>query len=209
MPRFSLVPREKKFFILFQQGAENGAKMARELKDLVYLWQNVEGRVSIIADLEQDGDAITHDIMSLLNRTFITPLDREDICSLASSIDDIADSIHSVADALLLYRIDKPTEKAKELANVILQAMTEVEGAVSLISGHVDKKLIFRQIVEINRLENAGDSVYRAALAELFADTQDIAHLVKWRAIYEDMEMAIDGCEMVAGVLEGVALKYS
>jgi len=206
---FSLIPREKKFFILFQQGAENGVKMARELKDLVELWQNVEGRVSIIAELEQDGDAITHDITSLLNRSFITPFDREDICSLAGSIDDIADHIHSVADSMVLYRVEKPTEKARELAGIILQAMTEVQGAVSGISGHVDKKLLFKHGVEINRLENQGDSVYRAALAELFANTEDIAHLVKWRAIYADMELAIDGCEIVAAVIESMALKYS
>lgn len=209
MPIFSLVPREKKFFILFQQGAENGVKMARELKDLVYLWQNVAGRVSVITDLEQDGDAITHDVMSLLNRTFITPFDREDICALASSLDDIADRIHSAADAMLLYRVDTPTEKAKGLADIILQAMTEVEGAVSGISGRIDKNKLFKHSVEINRLENLGDHLYREALAELFANTQEIAHLVKWREIYEDLEAAIDGCETVAGVLEGVALKYS
>lgn len=209
MFKISLVPREKKFFILFQQGAENGVKVARELKDLVYVWENVKGRVSVIADLEQDGDAITHDIMSLLNRTFITPFDREDICSLASSLDNISDHIHSAADAMLLYRIDRPTEKAKELADILLQAMTEVQGAVSEIGGRAYQNILLKRSVEINRLENLGDGVYRAALAELFANTQDIAHLVKWREIYEDMELAIDGCEAVAYVLEGVALKYS
>ena len=209
MPKFSLVPREKKFFILFQQGAENMAKMARELKDLVYLWQNVEGKVSIISDLEQDGDAITHEVMSLLNRTFITPFDREDICALAASLDDIADRIHSAADAMLLYRVVTPTEKAKELADVIMQATTEVAGAVSGIGGTIDKNRLFKYSVEINRLENLGDNLYRAALAELFANTQDITNLVKWREIYEDMELAINGCETVASVLEGVAIKYS
>jgi uncharacterized protein len=209
LPKFSLVPREKKFFILFQQGAENGAKMARELKDLVYLWQNVEGRVSVIADLEQDGDAITHEIMSLLNRTFIPPFDREDISALASSLDDIADRIHSAADAMLLYRVGVPTTKARELADIILQAAAEVKEAVSEIGGNIDKNRLFKYSVEINRLENLGDNLYRAALAELFANTQDIANLVKWREIYEDMELAINGCETVASVLEGVGLKYS
>lgn len=209
MFKLSLVPREKKFFILFEQGAENGVKIARELKDLVNIWENVRGRVSVIADLEQDGDAITHDIMALLNRTFITPFDREDICSLASSLDDISDHIHSTADTMLLYRVDKPTEKAKELADILLQATTEVKEAVYLISGRNYRTMLPKRCVEINRLENLGDNVYRAALAELFANANDIAHLVKWREIYEDMELAIDGCEAAAYVMEGMALKYA
>ena len=147
--------------------------------------------------------------MSLLNRTFITPFDREDICSLASSLDEIADHINSAADAMLLYRVGTPTEKARELSDVILQATTEVKGAVSEIGGNIDKTRLFKYSVEINRLENLGDKLYHAALAELFANAQDIANLVKWREIYEYMELALDACETVAAVLEGVAIKYS
>ena len=115
MPKFSLFPKETKFFAFFEQEAENIVKMAQQLKDMIYIWQNVKERASVLADMEQDGDAITHDIMTLLYRSFITPLDREDISSLAHSLDDIADRIHAIADTLYLYGIEGPTDRAKEL----------------------------------------------------------------------------------------------
>lgn len=208
MFKLSLFPRDRKFSILFQQGAENVVKMAKEFRDIVYVWENVKERVSILADLERDGDAITHDVMALLHRTFITPFDREDIGLLAQSLDDIADRIHMSADIMLLYRIERPNDKAKELADIILQVAVEVEKAVSGMTGRIDQNRLLKQCVEINRLENLGDSIYRTALADLFTDSSDVFSVIKWREVYEDMESTIDGCEVVANVLEGVALKY-
>lgn len=209
MVKLSFAPRDKKFAILFQQGAENVVKMAREFKEIVDVWENVKERVSILADMERDGDAITHDVMALLHRTFITPFDREDIGLLTQSLDDIADRIHSSADFMLLYRVERPGDKAKELADIILQAAVEVEKAVSGISGRIDQKQLFKHCVEINRMENQGDGIYRAALADLFATSDDVFHVIKWREIYEVMESTIDGCEATANVIEGIALKYS
>ncbi len=207
--KLSLLPKDKRFSILFQQGAENIVKMAKQFSELIYVWEHVRERVSILAELERDGDAITHDIMALLHRTFITPFDREDISLLAHSIDDIADRIHSAADTMLVYRIEGPTDRAKELVDLIVQATAEVEKAMSGISGSIDRTLIQKQCVEINRLENIGDSIYRLALADLFSNSKDMAHVVKWREVYEDMESSIDGCEVVADVLEEIALKYA
>ncbi len=208
MFKFSLVPNDNRFFILFQQGAGNVVKMAREFKELVYVWENVKERVSILSDLERDGDAITHQVMALLYRTFITPLDREDISLLAQSLDDIADRIHLAADMMFLYRIEHPTDKAKELADIILQVATEVERAISGISGHIDRNQLLKQYVEINRLENLGKSIYHTALADLFCDNNDISYVIKWREIYQLMESPIDMCEVAANVIEGVAIKY-
>ena len=209
MPKWSLLPREKKFFILFQQGAENIVKMARELKDLLHIWENVKQRVNIIADLEQDGDAITHDVMTLLHRTFITPFDREDISLLAHSLDDIADGIHQIADTVFLYRVERPTEQAKELSDILFQAAIEVEKAITEISGPINQSQLLKRCVEINRLENSGDIIYRAALAGLFANPSDIAFVIKWRDIYEDLELSIDGCEVIANAVEAIAIKYA
>ena len=126
MRKLSLVPREKRFFAFFEQQAENLVKMAQQLKDMIYIWQNVRERASVLADMEQDGDAITHDIMTLLHRSFVTPFDREDISSLAYSLDDIADRIHEIADTLYLCGIESPTDRAKELCDIISKSCFDI-----------------------------------------------------------------------------------
>jgi predicted phosphate transport protein (TIGR00153 family) len=209
LPRFSLFPREEKFFILFEQSAQNVVKIAQQLRDMVNMWENVKERVGTIASLEHEGDAITHQIIAQLHRTFVTPLDREDIALLAESLDDITDFIHSAADAMFIYKVERPTDRAKELVDIVVQTVIEVEKGISAIHGRIDRDKLLKLCVEINRLENVGDNVYRLALAELFVSSKDYAHLIKWREIYEDMETAVDRCEDVANVLEGVALKYA
>jgi uncharacterized protein len=209
LSKLSLIPREEKFFVLFEQSAQNAVKIAQQLRDMVFIWENVRERVGVITDLEHQGDAITHQIMAQLHRTFVTPFDREDIALLAHSLDDVTDFIHSAADAMLLYKVERPTGRAKEMADIAVQAVVEVERAISEMHDRIDRAQLLKRCVEINRLENVGDSVYRAALAELFADSTDIAYLIKWREIYDHVETAIDRCEDVANILEGVALKYA
>jgi predicted phosphate transport protein (TIGR00153 family) len=179
------------------------------LKDMVCTWENVGERLAIITDLEHEGDAATHQVMAELHRSFITPFDREDIALLAHSLDEVTDYIHSSADMMILYKVGQPTERARQLADIIVQTATEVEKAVSEVHDHINREKLLKRCMEINRLENEGDSIYRAALAELFSDSTDTASLIKWREIYEHMETAIDRCEDVANVLEGVALKYA
>jgi uncharacterized protein len=209
LPRFSLFPREEKFFVLFEQSAQNAVKIANQLNDLVNIWENVKERVEMIANLEHDGDAITHQIIAQLHRTFVTPLDREDIALLAQTLDDITDLIHTSADAMLLYQVDRPTGKVRELADIVVQAAVEVEKGVAEIHERIDRDKLLKRSMEINRLENVGDSVYRSALAELFVNSPDFAYLMKWREIYEYVESAIDKCEDIANILEGIALKYA
>ncbi len=207
--KFSFVPREKKFFALFEQSAQNAVRTAQQLRDMAYTWENVKERVEVITDLEHEGDAITHQIMAQLRTTFITPLDREDIALLANSLDNVTDFIHAAADTMWLYKIERPTEIAKELSEIIVQTAAEIEKAILEMHGRLDRQQILRHCVEINRLENVGDSIYRSAMAELFADSRDAVYLIKWREIYDHLECAIDSCEDVADVLESVALKYA
>ncbi len=209
MFKLTLIPREKKFFVLFEQGAQNAVKIAQQLKDLVYVWENVKERVWIITDLEHQGDAITHQIFEQLHRSVITPFDREDIALLAHSLDDVADFIHAAADAMLLYKIERPTQRAKEMVDIVVQAVVEVGSAVSEMHDRTGRKQLLNRCVEINRLENMGDSVFRSAMAELFDDSADFAGLIKWREIYKHMESVIDRCEDIANILEGVAIKYA
>jgi len=209
MFRFPFIHREQKFFDLFEGSARNMVKAAQELKGLVDTWEDVEGKVGKIAQMETEGDTITHQIMAQLNRTFVTPFDREDIALLAHSLDDVMDFIDATADAMLIYKIDHPTPRAKELADIIVQAAAEVERAVPQLRHRAELEKILTRCVEINRLENVADEVFRSAMAELFDDTTDMAQVIKWREIYEHMESATDRCEDVSNVLEGVALKYA
>ena len=209
MFKLTLVPREKKFFALFEQGAQNAVKIAHQLKDMVYVWENVKERVGVINDLEHQGDAITHQIFEQLHRSMITPFDREDIALLAHSLDDVIDFIHAAAQAMLFYKVERPTHRAKELVDIVVQAVVEVESAVFEIHDRTGRKKLLKRCVEINRLENIGDSVFLSAMAELFDDSADLADLIKWREIYRHMESVIDRCEDIANILEGVAIKYA
>jgi predicted phosphate transport protein (TIGR00153 family) len=207
--KLTLVPREKKFFALFEQGSQNALKIAQQLKDMVYVWENVKERVWVINDLEHQGDAITHQIFEQLHRSVITPFDREDIALLAHSLDDVVDFIHAAADAMLLYKVERPTNRAKEMVDIVVQVVAEVERAVSEIHDRIGRKKLLNRCVEINRLENIGDNVFRSAMAELFDGSADFAGLIKWREIYKHMESVIDRCEDIANILEGVSLKYA
>ena len=207
--RFPFIPREEKFFKLFEESAQNMVRAAHLLKELVDTWENIGEKMSEMTQLEHEGDTITHRIMEQLHRTFVTPFDREDIALLAHTLDDVTDFIHSAADAMLIYKVDRPSESAKELSDIIVQATIEVERAMPHLRRRAELKQILEQCVEINRLENVADQVFRSAMGELFNDNTDIREIIKWREIYEHMESATDRCEDVANVLEGVALKHA
>ena len=209
MVKFPFIPREEKFFDLFEQSAKNMVKTARGLKELLDSWENVAIKVAGITELEHEGDSITHQIAAQLHRTFVTPFDREDIALLSHVMDDVTDFIHAAADAMLIYKIDQPTQRARELADIIVAAAVEIEKAMPLLRRRSDLKMVLEHCVELNRLENMADKVFRSALGELFEDTKDTAYIIKWREIYEHMESATDRCEDVANVLEGVALKHA
>ncbi len=207
MVKLSFMPKEQKFFDLFEESAKNIIKASQSLKEMLDTWQFIDSRVAEITELEHEGDSITHQVISLLHRTFITPFDREDIALLAHTMDDIIDFVHATADSMFIYKITSPTQRAKELADIIVQGAIEVEKAVRGLRHKSEFKQILERCVEINRLENMADRVYRAAIGEIFENTSDITQIIKWREIYEHMESATDRAEDVADVLEGVALK--
>ena len=208
MPKLSLLPNDKRFSVLLDQSVDNVARSAQQLKDMVNIWENVRERVGIIADLEHEGDAITHLIMAELRRALIVPFDREDIALLAHSLDDITDFVHSAADAMLIYKVDRPTDKVRELSHILAQAANEVAKAARGIFERLEKDELVKRRVEVHRLENLGDTAYRTALVQLFETSKDIRYLMKWRDIYRYIETAIDRCEDVANLLEDMALKY-
>ncbi len=209
MVKFNLIPREAKFFDLFEQMAKTMVMAARELKKLVGTWEDVETKVALITEIEHEGDTTTHQIMYQLNRSFVTPFDREDITLLAHALDDVIDLIHAAADTMLLYKVKTPGQRAKELADIIVQITVVVEKAIPQLRQRTDIQEMLNFCVEINRLENVADKIFRSALTELFDNTTDIAEVIKWREIYQEMESATDKCEDVANVLEGVALKHA
>jgi len=207
LPKFSIMPREPKFFDLFEKSVANVAKAAKELADFLEDYTNVPLKVARITELEHEGDAITHQIMEQLHRTFVTPLDREDIALLTERLDDVLDFIEDAANAMLLYRIEQPTTRAREMAAILVTMTSELVVAVPLLRNRSKMKEILEHCVEINRLENEADAIIRHALTELF-DNMPIADVIKWREIYEHLETAADKGEDVANVLEGVVLKH-
>ncbi len=210
MFKINLMPRDDRFFDLFEVSAQNMVKAAKALQDMIYNWGSIDEKVDELTKIEHQGDTITHEIMFQLNRSFITPFDREDIGLLAHSLDDVTDLIQSAADTMVLYKVKTPGKRAKELADILVQITTEVERVMPGMRKHnANLEKILGSCVEINRLENLADKVYRSALKELFDDTTDIADIIKWREVYEHMEGATDMCEDVANVLESVALKHA
>jgi uncharacterized protein len=209
MPNFSLLPKEGKFFKLFEESAQNAVDTAVKLNELMQNWDHAEDKVAVITDLEHKGDNIRHQIVTELHRTFVTPFDREDINALSEALDDVIDFIQSAADFMLLYHVEEPTQRAKELAAVIVEITAEVQKAVGQLKKHIDQREMLKYCVEINRMENVADRIFRSAVSELFANTKDMSLIIKWREIYEHMETVTDRCEDVANVLEGVAVKYS
>jgi len=198
------------FYNLFEQDTSNLVAAAEMLVDLFDNYENVEAKARQLKDLEHKGDTITHDIIQRLHRTFVTPIDREDITLLANSLDDVMDLIEAAGRTAHLYSIAQPTERAQELARIVAKVTHKLNEAMPCLRRHDQFPRIIKQCVEINTLENEADDVEHAALAELF----EVCHLnacevIKWREIYEHLENATDRGEDVANVLEGIVLKYA
>ena len=209
--RFSLsfLPKENRFFFLLHQSAVNIQAVAVKLQDLMENFENVPAKVQEIKDLEEFGDQIIRDITHSLYRTFVTPIDREDILALSGRLDDVVDAIDEAAQYTLEYKIERPTEHAKQLTAIIVKCADELERAMSLLSaGNSHLKEILPISEKINRLEKEADKTASLAMGELFANA-DVIDILKWRDIYNDLEEATDFAEDAANVLEGIVLKLS
>ena len=210
MPKFPFVPGDMEFYDLFDQETANLVIAAEKLVDLFNSYENVEAKAKELKALEHQGDVITHQIIARVHRSFVTPIDREDITLLAHSLDDVMDFIEAAGRTAHLYHIAQPTERARELARIVDKMARKLNQVMPQLR-HRDKfKWILEQCVEINTLENEADDVQHAALAELFEICPtDACEVIKWRELYGHLENATDRGEDVANVLEGVVLKYA
>jgi uncharacterized protein len=204
MARFSLVPQDRVFFDLFTEAGQNTLRSSKLLRDMFAEWPEDKGLGRDLLKAEQEGDRITHNIIQRLNTTFVTPIDREDIYALATQMDDIVDYIEEAADFLTLYNVEAPMDQAQALTEVLVKACEQLFGLLQNLRGLKD---LDHYWIEIHRLENDGDRIYRDAVAALFADRVDPMVVIRWRDIFLRLERAIDATETAANVLEGIVIK--
>jgi predicted phosphate transport protein (TIGR00153 family) len=204
--RFSLANRDRVFFDLFAEAGENSLRAAKLLQELIKGWPDSAHLAREILLAEQDGDRITHDIAQRTSSTFVTPIDAEDIYNLASKVDDVVDDIEETADFMVLYRIEAPMDQALAMADVLVKACEQL----SLLLEHLREfKDLSKYWLEIHRLENDGDRLFREAFASLFAGGIDPMVVIRWRDIFLRLERAIDATEDAATVVETIATKYA
>jgi hypothetical protein len=204
---FSLIPREVRFFDLFEQQSQHIIKAAQLLHDLVHNFNDARAKAHAIKEVEHQGDLLTHEIVKRLNTTFITPLDREDIHDLGTRLDDVLDYIEAAAERLVVYRIKEPTSAARAMADVIVPMTHAMDRAIKCL--RTMDPGFHEHAVEVNRLENSADSLLRDSLAALFDEQADPIEVIKWKEIYETMEIVTDRCEDVVNVIEGIILKMA
>ncbi len=200
--------RGDEFFELFVESARNLRAGAELLKDLIDDYRDVELKASRIRDREHEGDEITHAIIRRLNTTFVTPMDREDIYMLASALDDVLDAVEAVSDLFHLHAIEAPLPEMKSQIQVLVHAAEQTEQALAALS-RMDRDKLEPYWIEINRLENEGDKLYRRAVADLFSGDYKAMDVLKWKEVIENLEEAIDGLENVANIIESIVLKHA
>ena len=199
-----LLPREERFFDLFVKQAQNIQAGAEALVKMLSRYTGVPEQVQSIKAIEHEGDEITHNLLTMLNQTFVTPLDREDIHELSSRLDDVIDLIDAAASRFVLYRVDKVRDGTLELVKVLLAATEELTAAVRALS---TPEKAMKHCIEINRYENESDRICRTLIAKLFDEETNPVQIIKWKEIYEVIETAVDMCEDVANVIEGIVIK--
>jgi len=195
------------FYQWFEDAANNMLEASVALKELCYDFSDPHAAASRIHDYEHRGDEIGHRIYEQLNKSFVTPLDREDIISLYSAIDNVTDLVHSAADMMDVYKIEAVTPTAKELADCIVGCAEEVVKSVPHLRKRGELQMIQASVIQINSFENRADDLLRDGLGELFSHPEDVIHIIKWRDIYAEMEEATDRAEDIADVLRGLVIK--
>jgi predicted phosphate transport protein (TIGR00153 family) len=205
MPRLRLTPQKREFFDLYTRASANAVEISRLLVELLQRFPEEDGGlIRQIKEREHEGDHLTHEVVDLLNRTFVTPFDRDDMYRLAGAIDDICDHIDEAADNLGTYGVERVPEKAVEQAQVIHQAAGNLDAAVQRLEGFKDSQT---QLIELRRLEDEGDRLVRDAVAELFQNVHDPIAVIRWKDIHERLEEACDALENAADVLEAILVK--
>jgi predicted phosphate transport protein (TIGR00153 family) len=204
--RFNLIPQEGEFVEIFEQLAEKVALGASELLRLLRDYRDVDVRAGRILDIEHEGDELTHEVMRRINTTFVTPFDRSDIHRLASGLDDVLDHIEAAAEYLQLHKIEKPLEQMAAMAETLAKAARFTADAMPQLR---KLKGLEEYWIEINRLENEGDRLYRRTISELFSGDHNAMDVLKWKDIVEEIEEGIDALEDVANTVESIVLKQA
>ena len=205
LPRLRLMPREERFFDLFVEDAVNVLAAARELETMLANYDDAEQHAKQLFALEHHGDELTHAIGHKLNTSFVTPFDREDIVALISGLDDILDLVEEVADTFILYRIDAPTKEARDQVRIIVRQCEQLLEALRQLNRFEG---LDQHWIEIHRLENEGDRIARAAVANLFSQASPV-EIIKWKDVYGLLESCIDMCEDVANTIERITIKHA
>ena len=203
--KIRLIPQNREFFRLFTQASANAVDIARLLVELLGRFPEQNGElVGRIKEHEHTGDRLTHEVVGLLNRTFVTPFDRDDIYRLAAAVDDVCDHVDEAADNLSSYGARTVPEKAKAQADVILRSAIKLDEAMQRLEGFKDSS---EQLIELRALEDEGDTLVRDGVAELFRSREDAISIIRWKDIHERLEEAVDACENAADVLEAILVK--
>jgi len=205
---FNFMPKEVKFFDYLNLQAENIVKAADCFKVAVKNGCFDEDTVKKIKNFEHEGDTLAHEIVDMLNRTFITPIDREDIYTLANTLDDILDMINSMSNRIRLYKLDANEEHMIQFADTIDQSAMALSNAVKHMHDTKRTRRVLDHCIEVNRLENMGDQIREKAISNLFETEKDPIMVIKWKEIYEVAEGTLDTCEHVAKVIESILVKH-
>lgn len=208
MALFNFLPKEEQYFSMFAQMTSHIFDAARVLKEMLASGHGDDytGYVAQLKSIEHSCDEMTHSISTRLNKSFITPFDREDIYMLSTALDDVVDLIDDAGRAMLMYDVRESTPHARQFADVIQRMSVQLHEAVSALSR---PNGITPRLVEIHRLENEGDDIYHAAVGKLFRESSDPLEVIKWKEIYEKLETAVDRCEHVANIIESIIIKHA
>jgi hypothetical protein len=202
-----LLPKETSFFDFFEQHSALTVEGCKEFLSLVDRGANVDAKAARISEIEHETDVITHRCVEALHKSFITPIERDDIHRLITRMDDIMDFVEAASDRIALYELREMTPEVKDLADCLVRAAQEVANACKLLRDIKSPQAILKSCIDINRLENEADAILRRAVARLFKEEKDPITVIKWKEIYENLENATDRCEDVANIIEGVVLE--
>ena len=201
--------KEEIFFDLYIKAADCACRAAEILLDIVKNFKDVPKKVKLIEDIEHECDLHMHNILEVLNKSFITPIDREDICLIAKELDDITDNIELTAHRVTMFNVTKIRSESLKLAELILTGTKELKNVLIEFKNMKNNSKLKEKIIEVNRIENEGDMIFRNAVASLFTTESDAIEVIKWKTIFEYLEDTLDSCENVANTIEGVAMKHA
>jgi uncharacterized protein len=206
---FRMTQREMTFFDVFEEASEISYQSAVILQDLVLHYQDPDAKIKALEEKEHEGDKLVHVMMDRLNKSFITPIDREDLFVISKDLDTITDLVESTAHLFTMFDVHSVKDEAKELVRLIVAATSEVHAVTKEMKNFKKSTTLKDKVIEINRIENEGDRLYRRAVNALFTQEKDPLEVMKWKEVYEYLESALDACEHVANIILGVVVKHA